>query len=112
MSGLVGMFNKLTGADFRMRSFPVPFRVLAEGMELVIFEEFPTGELARHLSRDLKKRNETLSDPEYHKKFKKHYTNKLAPKVWQKDFGDAYVLKAPDESLIGKSFTQITEKHN
>jgi len=112
LSGLVGMFNKLFGADFRMQSFPVPFRVLAEGMELVIFEEFPTGELARHLSRDLEKRNETLSDPEYRKKFKKHYKNKLAPKVWQKDFGDAYVLKAPDESLIGKSFTQIAEERN
>jgi len=112
LSGLVGFFNKFFGADFRMQSFPLPFRVLAEGMELVIFEEFPTGELARHLSRDLNKRNKTLMDPEYRKEFKKHYQNKLAPKVWQKDFGDAYVIKAPDPALIGKSFLEIAEERN
>ena len=112
LSGLVGFFNKVFGADFRMQSFPLPFRVLAQGMELVIFEEFPTGELARHLSRDLKKRNKTLMDPDYRKEFKKHYKNRLAPKVWQKDFGDAYVIKAPDPSLIGKSFLEIAEERN
>jgi hypothetical protein len=41
-------------------------------MDLVIFEELPTGELARHLSRDIQKRNITLKDPEYRKQFKKH----------------------------------------
>jgi N-acyl-D-aspartate/D-glutamate deacylase len=112
LSGLVGFFNKVFGAHFRMQSFPVPFRVLAEGMELVIFEEFPTGELARHLSRDLEKRNQTLMDPEYRKNFKKHYTSKLTPKVWQKDFGDPYVLKSPDPSMIGKSFVEIAEERN
>ena len=112
LSGLVGFFNRVCGADFRMQSFPLPFRVLAEGMELVIFEEFPTGELARHLSRDLTKRNKTLMDPEYRKEFKKHYKSKLAPKVWQKDFGDAYVIKSPDSSMIGKSFLEIAEERN
>lgn len=112
LSGLAGFFNKICRADFRMQTFPVPFRVLAEGMELVIFEEFPTGQLARHLSRDLAKRNATLSDPEYRKQFKKHCANKLAPKVWQKDFGDAYVLRSPDKSMIGKSFVDIAKERN
>ena len=112
LSGLAGMFNKLFRANFRMQAFPVPFRVLAEGMELVIFEEFPTGELARHLSRDQEKRDATLKDPEYRKQFKKHYKNKLAPKVWQKDFSDAYVLDAPDKTMIGKSFVDIANERN
>ena len=51
LSGLCTFFNKICRANFRMQTFPVPFRVLAEGMELVIFEEFPAGQLARHLSR-------------------------------------------------------------
>lgn len=112
LSGLVSFFNKILGANFRMQSFPVPFRVLAEGMELVIFEEFPTGALARHLSRDLDKRNTTLMDPEYRKTFKKNYHSKLTPKVWQKDFGDAYVLRSPDKSMIGKSFLDIAKERN
>ncbi len=112
ISGLAGFFNKVWGANFRMQAFPVPFRVLAQGMELVIFEEFPTGELARHLSKDLARRNMTLSDPAYRRLFKKHYNNKWAPKVWQKDFGDAYVLRSPDESMVGKSFLQIAEERD
>ncbi|MCB9718785.1 MAG: N-acyl-D-glutamate amidohydrolase [Myxococcales bacterium] len=110
ISFLSSVFNRLFGADFRMQAFPVPFRVLAQGMELVIFEEFPTGALARHLSRDLAARNETLRSPEYRARFKKHYRAKLAPKVWQKDFGDAYVLESPDPSMIGKSFTDIANE--
>ncbi len=110
VSGLCKIINNVFGANFRMQGFPVPFRVYAEGMELVIFEEFPAGELARHLSRDLKKRNTTLNDPEYRKTFKKNYKAKLTPKVWQKDFGDAYVVDAPDKSLIGKSFMDIADE--
>jgi len=105
-------FNRVLGADFRMQAFPVPFRVSAQGMELVIFEEFPTGALARHLSKDLKSRDATLKDPAYRAAFKKHYASRFAPKVWQKDFGDAYVTAAPDPSMIGKSFTQLAEERN
>ncbi len=112
LSKLTGFFNRVCRADFRMQAFPVPFRVLAEGMDLVIFEEFPTGVLARHLARDLEKRNQTLQDPEYRKQFKKNYKSKLTPKVWQKDFGDAYVLRSPDPSMIGKSFTDIARERN
>ncbi|MBX3220102.1 MAG: amidohydrolase family protein [Labilithrix sp.] len=109
---IAGIFNRVLGADFRMQVFPVPFRVLAQGMDLVIFEEFPTGALARHLARDPEARTRTLRDPEYRKRFKRHYANKLAPKVWQKDFGDAYVVDAPDRSLIGKSFTDIARERD
>ncbi len=110
ISFLSSFFNKGLKADFRMQAFVVPFRVLAEGMELVIFEEFPAGELARHLSRDREKRDATLMDPAYRKQFKKHYKSKLTPKVWQRDFGDAYVIESPDKSMIGKSFMDIAKE--
>lgn len=110
LSGISSLFNKGFGANFRMQAFPVPFKNMARGMDLVIFEEFPTGELARHLSRDLEKRNATLMDPEYRRKFKKHYKDKLSPKVWQKDFGDAYVTDAPDKTWIGKSFLDLANE--
>lgn len=106
------IYNNIFKANFRFQGFAVPFTNYARGMDLVIFEEFPTGELARHLSRDLAKRNTTLKDPEYRKQFKKHYANKLAPKVWQKDFGDAFVIDAPDKSWIGKSFLELANERN
>ena len=112
LSLLASFFNKICRADFRMQAFPVPFTVYAKGMDLVIFEEFPTGALARHLANDLQKRNQTLQDPEYRRKFKKHYKSKLAPKVWQKDFNDAYVVDAPDKNWIGKSFGDLARERN
>ncbi len=112
VSSISAFFNKVLKADFRMQLFTVPFRVYAEGMELVVFEEFPTGEMARHMSRDVDQRNALLNDPDYRKRFKKNMKAKLTPKVWQKDFGDAYVLNAPDKSLIGKSFVDIATERN
>ena len=112
LSGMTSFFNKLCGANFRMQTFPIPFKVKAQGMDLVIFEEFPTGELARHLVKDKFKRDQTIQDPAYREKFKKEYKNKLAPKVWQKDFADAYILDAPDKTMIGKSFVDISNERN
>jgi N-acyl-D-aspartate/D-glutamate deacylase len=112
LSFLAKTYNKFLGANFRFQGFPVPFTNYVKGMDLVIFEEFPSGELARHLSRDLIERNKTLKDPEYRKQFKKHYGDKLSPKVWQKDFGDAYILNAPDKSWIGKSFMDLAKERN
>jgi len=97
VSKLSAFFNRGLGADFRMQLFAVPFRVMAEGMELVIFEEFPTGQMARHLSRDTEERNKLINDADYRKRFKKNIKSKFTPKVWQKDFGDAYVVDAPDK---------------
>lgn len=110
VSKLSAFFNNVLGAHFRMQLFAVPFRVMAEGMELVIFEEFPTGQMARHMSRDIDQRNALINDPAYRKKFKKNIKSKFTPKVWQKDFGDAYVVNAPDKSLIGKSFVDIAKE--
>jgi N-acyl-D-aspartate/D-glutamate deacylase len=110
ISSLAGFFNRICRADFRMQTFPVPFRVFARGMDLVIFEEFPTGAIARHLANDPDRFRATLRDPDYRRRFKKHYGNRFAPKVWQKDFADAFVVDAPDKSWIGKSFGQLAEE--
>ena len=42
MRGLAGTVNRL-GADFRWQHLPVPFEVYADGIDLVIFEEFGAG---------------------------------------------------------------------
>ncbi len=112
LSAIATFYNRVLRADFRLQALPVPFTVMVKGMELVVFEEFPTGAMARHLAKDRPKRDALLKDPEYRRKFKRHYANKLAPKVWQKDFGDAYVTSAPDPYWIGKSFVEIARQRN
>ncbi len=103
---VVNAFN----ADFRMQSPPVPFTVYYDGVDSVMFEEFPSGEAMRHLAKNIDERNELIRDPEFRNNFKKEIKNKFAPKVWHKDLSIANIIKCPDESLIGKNFYQIAEE--
>ncbi len=97
--------NKL-GGDFRWQHLPVPFEVYADGIDLVIFEEFGTGAAALHLS-DAVARDELLRDEAYRRAFRKDYENKWGPRVWHRDFFDAEIVECPDETVIGKSFGQV-----
>ena len=100
----------LMNADFRMQSPPVPFTVYYDGVDSVMFEEFPSGEAMRHLAKNIDERNDLIRDHDFRENFKKEIKNKFAPKVWHKDLSIAFILKCPDESLIGKNFYQIAEE--
>ncbi len=105
MRGLAGTVNRL-GADFRWQHLPVPFEVYADGIDLVIFEEFGAGAQALHLREKLA-RDELMRDPAYRARFRKDYESKYGPRVWHRDFFDAEIVACPDSSVIGKSFGQV-----
>jgi len=94
------------GADFRWQHLPVPFEVYADGIDLVVFEEFGSGAAALHL-RDEVERNALLQDEGYRRRFRKEYDSKFGVRVWHRDFFDAQIVDCPDESVIGKSFGQV-----
>lgn len=94
------------GADFRWQHLPVPFEVYADGIDLVIFEEFGAGAEALHL-RESVERDELMRDESYRRRFRKDYENKFGPRVWHRDFFDAEIVDCPDASVIGKSFGQV-----
>lgn len=94
------------GGNFRWQHLPVPFEVYADGIDLVVFEEFGSGAAALHL-RDEVERNELLRDAEYRRTFRKDYENKFGVRVWHRDFFDAEIVACPDESVVGKSFGQV-----
>lgn len=94
------------GADFRWQHLPVPFEVYADGIDLVVFEEFGAGAAALHL-RDELERNALMRDESYRRRFRKDYESKLAVRVWQRDFFDAEIVGCPDASVVGKSFGQV-----
>jgi len=102
---LAAIVNRL-GGDFRFQHLPVPFEVYADGIDLVVFEEFGAGAAALHLKDELE-RNELLRDEKYRRQFRKDYDNKFAPRAWQRDFFDAEIVSCPDTSLVGKSFGQV-----
>jgi N-acyl-D-aspartate/D-glutamate deacylase len=108
MRPIATLVNKL-GADFRWQHLPVPFEVYADGIDLVIFEEFGSGAMALHIQEKLA-RDELMRDPEYRKKFRKDYESKYGPRVWHRDFYDAEIVACPDASVVGKSFGQVGDE--
>ncbi|MBS1730532.1 MAG: amidohydrolase family protein [Bacteroidetes bacterium] len=109
---LSSVFNNGFNADFRMQSPPVPFTVYYDGVDSVMFEEFPSGEALRHLAKNLDQRNNLIQSKEFRKQFKNEIKKKFAPKVWHRDLSIAYILKCPDKQLIGKNFYQIAEERH
>ncbi len=94
------------GGDFRWQHLPVPFEVYADGIDLVVFEEFGAGAEALHL-RDEVERDELLRDEAYRRRFRKDYESKFGVRVWHRDFFDAEIVACPDESVVGKTFGQV-----
>jgi N-acyl-D-aspartate/D-glutamate deacylase len=106
MMGPVSRFVNRLGGNFRWQHLPVPFEVYADGIDLVIFEEFGAGAAALHL-RDEVELNELMRDEGYRRRFRKEYESKFGVRVWHRDFFDAEIVDCPDESVIGKSFGEV-----
>lgn len=104
--------NVLGNANFRMQSPPCPFTVYYDGVDSVMFEEFPSGEALRNLAKELDQRDELISNKEFRENFKKEIKKKFAPKVWHKDLSKAVIIDCPDQNLIGKNFYEIAEEKN
>ncbi|MCX7549015.1 amidohydrolase family protein [Xanthomarina sp. F1114] len=104
--------NIVGRGNFRMQSPPCPFTVYYDGVDSVMFEEFPSGEALRHLAKEIDTRNELINDAQFRANFKKEIKNKFAPKVWHKDLSKSIVLECPDKSFIGKNFYDIAEEKN
>lgn len=106
---LMGMLSRCVnrlGGNFRWQHLPVPFEVYADGIDLVIFEEFGSGAAALHLAEEVA-RNELLQDEAYRRSFRKDYDSRWGLRVWHRDFFDAEIVACPDPSVIGKSFGQV-----
>ncbi|HEY1057222.1 MAG TPA: N-acyl-D-glutamate amidohydrolase [Limnobacter sp.] len=108
MAQLASWVANALGGNFRWQLLPTPFTVYAEGIDVVFFEEFGAGEMALDL-RDQVARNALLKDESYRRNFRKFYGEKLSPRVWQRDFGDAQILECPDATLVGKNFAEVAQ---
>ena len=106
MARAARVVNKL-GGNFRWQHLPVPFEVYADGIDLVIFEEFGSGAAAMHLKEQVTERNDLLRNEDYRRWFRKDYDSKYGLRVWHRDFFDAEIVACPDASVIGKSFGQV-----
>jgi N-acyl-D-aspartate/D-glutamate deacylase len=106
MMGPAARFVNRLGGNFRWQHLPVPFEVYADGIDLVIFEEFGAGAAALHLKEEME-RNELLRDDAYRRQFRKEYESRFGVRVWHRDFFDAEIVACPDPKVVGKSFGQV-----
>jgi N-acyl-D-glutamate deacylase len=108
LGALTRFVNRVFGADFRWQTLPAPFEVYADGIDLVVFEEFGSGEAALHLADEVE-RNALLQDVAYRRWFRKDYEKKWGARVWQRDFYDATIVACPDASLAGKTIGAVAD---
>ncbi|SHM73036.1 N-acyl-D-amino-acid deacylase family protein [Cryptosporangium aurantiacum] len=95
--------------NFRFQHLPVPFEVHADGVDLVVFEEFGAGAAALHLQDELE-RDRLLRDEGYRRWFRQDFEKRFSSRVWHRDFADAYIVECPDSSLVGLSVADVAEK--
>jgi N-acyl-D-glutamate deacylase len=106
---LTRLVNGALGGDLRWQTLPVPFEVYADGIDLVVFEEFGAGRAALHLA-DAVERNRLMKDEAYRRRFRVDYEKRFSARVWHRDFHDAFIVSAPDPALVGKSFGEIAAR--
>lgn len=108
--GVIGRIaNKIFRADFRYQSLPEPFDLYADGMDVVVFEEFGAGAAANHIEDELERKT-LMKDPKYRSWFKKQWTNWFLPRVFHRDFRETKIVESPNPSLLGKSIEQVAKE--
>ena len=103
---LAAGLTNLAGGNFRWQHLPVPFEMYADGVDLVVFEEFGSGSAALNF-RDEMSRGRLLADESYRRKFRKDMAKQFGPRVWSRDLSDAEIVACPDRSVVGKSFADV-----
>jgi len=100
------VFNRVLGADFRWQALPEVFDLWADGLEVVVFEEFGAGAAALHVE-DPVERARLLKDPGYRARFKKEWRSVFSPRAFHRDLGLARVESCPDARLSGRTFREL-----
>lgn len=109
VKGVTNLFNKLLKGHLRLQALPNVFDLWADGIDLVVFEEFRAGAMALHLDDEVERRR-LLQDHSFRKQFRHQWTNPLIPKAFHRNFRYSEIKDCPDKSLIGKSFQDIADK--
>jgi N-acyl-D-glutamate deacylase len=101
--------NRFLRGELRWQTLPVPFEVYADGIDLVVFEEFGAGQAALHLADEVE-RNQLMQDEGYRRRFRRDYARRFGPRVWQRDFHDAHIVACPDPGVVGRSFGDVADE--
>ena len=100
--------NDLGRGAFRWQHLPMAFEVYADGIDLVVFEEFGSGREALHIKEEIA-RNALLATESYRRAFRADFEKRFSSRVWHRDFDDAVIVACPDASVVGKSVGEVAK---
>ena len=103
---LAWLANTVGRGRFVWQHLPTTFQVWADGIDLVVFEEFGSGREALHL-KDAVERTDLLRGEEYRRAFRRDFEKRFSPRVWHRDFDDALIVACPDEALVGETVGDV-----
>ncbi|AWH96820.1 N-acyl-D-amino-acid deacylase family protein [Dietzia psychralcaliphila] len=103
---LAWIANTLGRGRFVWQHLPTTFKVWADGIDLVVFEEFGSGREALHLVDEMA-RTDLLGKESYRRWFREDFEKRFSPRVWHRDFDDALIVACPDEALVGKTIGDV-----
>jgi N-acyl-D-aspartate/D-glutamate deacylase len=101
--------NLFLNADFRYQALPEKFDLYADGVDVVVFEEFGAGTAAIHL-KDMVERKKLLNDKKYRSWFRRQWTNIFLPRVFHRNFNESRIVECPNKNLVGLSFTEVSKE--
>jgi N-acyl-D-aspartate/D-glutamate deacylase len=107
--GVTRFVNWILGACLRWQAIPRNFELYADGIDLVVFEEFGAGAEAMHLAEEVE-RNDLLKTEGYRRRFRKDFEKKFSPRIWHRDFYDVHIVGCPDVPLVGKSVGEVADE--
>ena len=103
---LAWVANTLGRGRFVWQHLPTTFKVWADGIDLVVFEEFGSGREALHLVDEMA-RTDLLEQESYRRWFRRDFEKRFSPRVWHRDFDDALIVACPDEALVGQTVGDV-----
>ena len=101
--------NRVGRGRFVWQHLPTTFQVWADGIDLVVFEEFGSGREALHLKEEFS-RNKLLADEAYRRWFREDFEKRFSPRVWHRDFDDARITECPEQALVGRTVGDVARE--
>ena len=95
--------NRVLGGDLRWQTLPVPFEVYADGIDLVVFEEFGAGQAALHLADEVA-RNALMRDEAYRRRSARTTTRASRRACGSATSTTRTSSPAPTPRVVGRSF--------
>ncbi|MEM8887256.1 MAG: amidohydrolase family protein [Bacteroidota bacterium] len=104
---LATMGKRFFNADMKFQALAMPFLNYGEGPITPLFEEFPS--MVEVIGATPKERKAAFEDPAFRKWFKKDWNHKTTS-VFPRLLKEMTIVKAPDTSIIGKTFQDLADK--